>query len=180
MRPQILSFVCLLLSVTAAGAHPHAYIDQQALISVGTNSVDVTIRILPSFTEGAAIFARIDRDGNGVVSAAEAAELATAVVATAQLEVDGQPVALRRATATVPGIDEVSAGFGVIEIAATAAFRLASSGDHQVSFDIGFDEFSPDWQLQPFFYTDFIETMSSRTVARSDTGNGVGIRFSAR
>ena len=175
MARQLPVAVCLLLAFATAGAHPHAYVDQQALISVGTHSVDVTVRIVPSFTEGAAIFARIDSDSDGKVSDREAAELAAAVVATVQLEVDGMPVALHRATAVVPGVDEVSAGFGVIEISAAAAIVLAGSGNHQVSFNIGFDDFSADWQVQPYFYTDLVTAMSSRSIARNETGNGVNI-----
>jgi len=170
--------VCLLACLETAGAHPHNYVDQQALLSVGANTVDVNIRIVPSFENGAAIFAAIDADGNGVVSQAEAAAFAAAVVANTSLEVDGNSIALQNATATVPYIDKVAAGFGIIEVDASAWFALSGVGEHQIAFAISYDDFSHDWQVQPFFYTDFAETISAQTVARSATGNHkVTIRF---
>jgi len=142
---------CLLMSFGTAGAHPHSYVDQQALVSVGSNSVDVTIRIVPSFDNGAAIFAGIDADGNGVVSQGEAAEFAATVIAKARLEVD-----------------------------ASTRFTLSNVGEHQVAFEIAYYDFSHDWQVQPFFYTDFAATMTLPTMARSDAGNQVGILFFSR
>jgi len=170
----------LLVSLGTAGAHPHSYVDQQALLSLGSSTMDVTIRIVPSFDSGAAVFSRIDTDGSDVVSADEAAGFAAAVIAKARLEIDGQTIVFHRATATVPDIDQVSAGFGIIEIEATASFTLAGAGEHQVAFEIAYDEFSHDWQVQPYFYADFAEAMSSRKVARSDMGNQVGILFSSQ
>jgi hypothetical protein len=100
-------------------------------------------------------------------------------MATSRLEVDGQVVRFDEARATVPDLDEMSAGVGMIEIAATASFALARARDHRVTFQISYDELSHDWQLQPFFSTDFVERTSSRTVDRGGAPDRVSILFSS-
>jgi hypothetical protein len=83
----------LLASSGTAGAHPHSYVDQQALLASSLDAMTVTIRIVPSLVE------------------------------------------------------EMSAGLGMIEIAATASFTLARASDHRVTFEISYDELSHDWRL---------------------------------
>jgi hypothetical protein len=78
----------LLASSGTAGAHPHSYVDQQALLASSLDAMTVTIRIVPSLVE------------------------------------------------------EMSAGLGMIEIAATASFTLARASDHRVTFEISYDELS--------------------------------------
>ena len=75
----------LCAAVGTADAHPHQDIDQQVLLSVGTGEVTVQIRIAPSFTEGAAIFAHIDTDGDGVASESETRAFGRDVIAGAAL-----------------------------------------------------------------------------------------------
>jgi hypothetical protein len=161
-----------------AGAHPHSYVDQQALIFVGLDALDLTIRIVPSFEDGAAIFAHIDSDGNGFVSDREATAFGAAVVAKAELEVDGREVTLLNALATVPSIEQLAAGGGVIEVEAQASFALGSGGKHRLVFGIAYEDLSHDWFIQPFFYRGLVDT-GSPVVQRTDTGNRVGIVFSS-
>lgn len=161
-----------------AGAHPHSYVDQQALIFVGLDALDLTIRIVPSFEDGAAIFAHIDSDGNGFVSDREAATFGAAVVAKAKLEVDGRKVTLLNSITTVPSMQRVAAGGGVIEVEAQASFALGIGGEHRLVFGIAYEDLSHDWFIQPFFYRGLVEA-SSPVVERTDASNRVGIRFSS-
>lgn len=169
----------LLTLAGTAEAHPHSYVDQQAMISVGLDAVVLTVRIVPSFEDGAAIFALIDADGNGVVSDREAAVFGAAVVKRAELEIDGRRFALRAATSTVPSKDRVSTGFGMIEVEAVAPIALGSGSDHRLAFSIGYQEFAHDWLIQPFFYRSFVDATSMRRVERTQSGNRVAIAFSS-
>lgn len=167
----VLSATCL-----AAQAHPHRYVEQQALLYVGLDSVDVTIRIVPSFVEGAAIFARIDSDGNGLVSDEEATAFGLEVLARSRLDVDGLSVPWSGVAANVPARHLIAAGSGVIEIELSAPYRLARGQDHRIDFEVAYDELSHDWFVQPYFYESLVEATSSRTVERTDDVHRVRIR----
>lgn len=176
-RPYM-TVAMLLLCAGTADAHPHDYVDQQALISVGVNSIDLTILIAPSFADGAAIFAHIDTNGNGIVSEDEALVFGAAVVSQAELQVDGGTTALRTANVIVPDRASTSAGTGMITIEAIAAYSLPERGHHRLHFDISYGVFSHDWFVQPFFYRDFVQATASRMVERSVAENRAGIAFS--
>lgn len=170
---------CLLALSANAGAHPHAVVDQQALLSLGPGVADLTIRVVPSFVEGAAIFAHIDADSDGSVSEEERAAFALAVIERTRLEVDGISVGFDYVNAGIPGYRLAAAGAGVIEIVAAARFSLGDGGAHRVTFAIDYDDFSPDWQVQPYYYPDFVAAMSSPSVERTQGSNQVAIAFAA-
>jgi hypothetical protein len=171
-------FTGLLLTCTAvgtAGAHPHEDIDQQVLLSVGTGEVTVQVRIAPSFIDGAAIFAHIDTNGDGEVSDAEAKAFGSDVIARAALRVDGQVFEFNAPRVSVPALKWVSAGFGVIEVDATAAVKLMAVARHRVDFEISYGDLAHEWFIQPFYYRDLVSKLSSQSFERLSSGNRVVI-----
>jgi hypothetical protein len=131
---------------SAASAHPHSSVDQQAQVILGPSGVEVVWQITPSTEAGAAMFDAIDSDGDGAVSAREASDFGRLVMAMSPLEVDGQGAALRLTSASVPPRDLAAMGEGVIVIRAASDTTPIQS----VSFDVGFESFSHDWFIQPY------------------------------
>jgi hypothetical protein len=178
-HPALISrFTRLLLACVAAGsadAHPHKDIDQQVLLSVGTGEVTVQIRIAPSYVDGAAIFAHIDADGDGVVSQSEARDFGSDVISNAALTVDGQRFQFNLPRVAVPALEWVSAGLGLIEVDATAAVNLTASLPHRVDFQIAYDDLAHEWFIQPFYYSDLMRLLPSQSFERSFSGDSVEI-----
>lgn len=71
--------LALLLLTGPLAAHPHTKVEQQAILSIGLERAAIRIRILPSYDEGAEIFAHIDLDGDGKVPEAEVLHFAEEV-----------------------------------------------------------------------------------------------------
>lgn len=161
----------------AAAAHPHSYTDQQVQLSVGLEVVDVTVVIVPSAGDGAAIFSHIDRDGDGAVSEEEARAFGADVLASAELSVDGWGFAFAEAGVTIPSAEDVTEGTGAIIVKASTPISLSEAETHRVDFGIGYGELSHDWFVQPFFHPDLVQKTSSRSVDRTKAGGKVVIRF---
>ncbi|WP_159590795.1 DUF1007 family protein [Chelativorans xinjiangense] len=171
-------FIAALVALpVAAAAHPHSYTDQQVQLSVGLEVADVSVVIVPSTGDGAAIFSHIDLDGDGTASNEEAQAFGADVLATAELTVDGRAFAFTEADVTIPSADEAAKGAGAIVIKASTPISLSEAEAHQVDFGIGYGVFSHDWFVQPFFHPDLIEKTSSRSVDRTKADGKVVIRF---
>ena len=164
-------------AIGSAVAHPHEDIDQQVLLSVGTGEVIVQIRISPSFTEGAAIFAHIDADADGAISEAEAEAFGAAVIADAALEVDGRRFDFNTPRVSVPALEWVAAGLGLIEVDATAAVNLTAAERHRVDFEILYEDLAHEWFVQPFYFPELMSALPQQSIERSAAGNRVRIAF---
>ena len=178
-RPALRSrFAGSLLACAAVGtaaAHPHQDIDQQVLLSVGTGEVTIQIRIAPSFTDGAAIFAHIDTDADGAISESEADAFGAEVIANAALKVDGRRFAFNAPRVAVPALEWVAAGVGLIEVDATAAINLTAVERHRVDFEISYDDLAHEWFVQPFYFPELMSALPSQAVERSSSGSHVRI-----
>lgn len=164
-------------TVGTAAAHPHKDIDQQVLLSVGPGEVIVQVRIAPSFTEGAAIFAHIDADGDGAVSESEADAFGADVIANAALKVDGRRFPFNAPRVSVPALEWVAAGLGLIEVDATAAVNLTAVERHRVDFEISYADLAHEWFVQPFYFPELMSALPSQSIERSAAGNRVRIAF---
>ena len=174
---RVLGLFLACAAFTAAHGHPHEDVDQQVLLSVGTGEVVVQIRIAPSYTEGAAIFAHIDTDGDGAVSEAEAAAFGSAVIGQSALTVDGMGFRFNTPKVSVPDREWVSAGFGLIEIDTTAPINLTSAARHRLEFEIWYGELAHDWFIQPFYFPELTGIFPSQSIGRSSSGRQVRILF---
>ncbi|MGI9250282.1 MAG: hypothetical protein ACR2PR_03685 [Pseudohongiellaceae bacterium] len=180
MKRSTFTLLSLFLFVNAntAQAHPHNDVEQQALISIGWDSLALEIRIVPSLDEGAAIYAHIDSNGDGLVSDSEAAVFGAQVLSKARLEVGGDEISLGNPNVLIPNKESVSAGLAVIKIDADASFPPITNARHTVAFEITYEEFSQDWFIQPFFYAPLMEQPTKPSVHRSASGHRVEIKLS--
>jgi hypothetical protein len=74
----------------------------------------------------------IDRDGDGLVSAAEIDSYARRVLGDVVLSVDGQPLQMTVTRAECPSWEEIRAGAGTIRLEAAANARAMPAGRHQI------------------------------------------------
>jgi hypothetical protein len=180
LKPRFAGILIATVAGGAAIAHPHKDVDQQVLLSVGTGKISVQIRIAPSYNDGAAIFAHIDTDGDGVISAPEGRGFGLEVISSSVLNVDGVRFEFGEPRVSVPEIEWLSAGLGLIEVDATAAVNLTARSHHSVDFEISYQELAHEWFLQPFYYPDLMRLLPSQAIERSPSGDRVEILLWAK
>lgn len=173
-----LLFVAALATPVTAGAHPHQYIDQQVQLTVGLETVELTVVIVPSIQDAAAMFAHIDGDGDGAVSLTELQSFGAEVLAGAELTVDDRTLVFTQAVVAVPDAAEVATGTAAITVTASTDVRLAERGAHRVDFVMSYGVFSHNWFVQPFFFPDLLKNTRSPSVDRTADDGTVVIRFS--
>jgi hypothetical protein len=148
----------LLLAVpVAAAAHPHATVEQQALLSLGRTQAVLTYLIVPSTKDGAHMFAHLDADGDATLSRAEQIAFATELLAGTILSVDGAALELSLGDVAFPDRAAMSAGNGVIRVTACTKLALDSAGKHDVALEVTHDRFAEEWFLQPYYFPDLVE-----------------------
>ena len=178
---MIRSLTHMLLACSATGAaiaHPHKDVDQQVHLAIGASEVIVQVRIAPSFVDGAAIFALIDVDSDGIVSETEASRFGFMVISSATLRLDGARVDLGMPEVSVPTQGSASAGFGLIEVAAVAAIDVADRAAHEIDFEISYGDISHEWFIQPFYFPELTAARTVPIIERSSSGERITVRWS--
>lgn len=165
-----------LLAPAAALAHPHSHVDQQVALTLDEDRALLRVTITPSFTEGADIFAHIDRDGDGSISAAEADAFAADVMGAVHLTVAGQEAVFSAPLAEVPEQEAVAAGTAPIVLTVQAGFAPVSAGD-EVALSMHYEALSHDWFLQPFLADALAARFPTPDIARSEDGHSLTLRF---
>jgi hypothetical protein len=133
---------------SAASAHPHSSVDQQAQVILGPSGVEVVYHIVPSSVSGEAMFDQMDANGDGQLSAREAQDFARVLAAMSVLQIDGQTEILALTDVSVPERAQMALGQGAITLRARFAAPLEAAA--QVSLDIHYEGFSHDWFIQPY------------------------------
>jgi hypothetical protein len=188
-RRTVLAVAVLACAGSPLHGHPHNDVDQQVLLSISPARLDITVRIVPSPQEAAAILATIDGNGDGAVSSAEAAAWGKAVFDTVSIRLGGVAVRPDSIAVRVPETALVLAGTGMIEIGATAP--LAAGGglaletgagtgsgmDARLDFAIGYEEFAHDWFVQPFLSQDLAGAAPAQPVERLAGQSGIAVNL---
>jgi hypothetical protein len=125
---SIAAYSLLLLPVPAFAHRLDEYL-QATILSVDSNSVGGTMRLVPGIAVAPTVIADIDTDGDGAISGAEQLVYAEHVLKTASLSLDGRLLPLRLVSMSFPAIDEMKQGIGEIQIVFTA--NLPSGGGHR-------------------------------------------------
>ena len=158
----------LILLVGPVAAHPHTKVEQQAMLSIGLDRASLSIRIVPSYDEGAAILAYIDKNEDGVISQAEETLFGQAVLSQTRLTVDRSEVALSGLSVAIPDAAEIASGSGIIEINAEARYQKLTGQAHSIALTVSYEDLSHDWFVQPFFYKDLHNSYPEMEVSRSN------------
>lgn len=154
-----------------AGAHPHLGTDRQAMLSLGLARADIALAIVPGTGDGPALVARLDADGDGKVSAAEADAFAADLIAGLALSVDHADVALAASAGPdLPPLDALAAGEAGLRLKLSAEFALTPAADHQVIFTIAPGGLGEGWFIQPYLYPDFAAGTQAMQIERPAPG----------
>lgn len=170
----------LFLLAGPLAAHPHSKVEQQAILSIGLNRAVLSIRIVPSYDEGAAIFAHLDQDEDGEVSETEAMLFGDALIAKTEFVVDGTEVAFGYLSVKVPDAKIVATGEGMIEVRAEARFPELKSAEPVIRFLIGYEDLSHHWFTQPFNFGDLADAFPHQSIERSEDGTRLMVKLSRK
>ena len=123
-----------LATVSPAGAHRLDEYLQATRLFVDIEHVDLEIDLTAGATLASNVFGWIDTNRDGEISGAEGEAYARQMLRSVVLKVDGWPVPITLAGTSYPEFRDMSLGVGTIRLRATAKFRSAGAGRHQVSF----------------------------------------------
>src|SRR5216684_1861950 len=123
----------LLIFAPAASAHRLDEYLQATRLSIAVNQVRVEIDLTPGVDVAPMIFALINTDHDGRISASEAHKYANQVVQETVLEIDGHRSRLDLLKYEFPTFQEMSAGEGTIRIHARALW-VGAAGEHRLVY----------------------------------------------
>ncbi len=116
-----------------AGAHRLDEYLQATRFSVELDRIVAEINLTPGADVAEKVIATIDRDGNGEVTASEAAAYAEYVAKSLSLQVDGRPRSFALDVYRVPSLAAMRGGEGIIRLRASIDIR-ASVGSHRLAY----------------------------------------------
>jgi hypothetical protein len=122
MKTSLAAAGALLLAVRApAFAHQVDEYVQAATLSIEKGRIRAQVRLTPGVSVFPTVFARIDSDGNGVLSPAEERAYAERVVRDLSLAIDGTRVPFRLVAWKADDVEEMQDGRGEIQLDLEAA-----------------------------------------------------------
>ena len=110
---------------------------------------------------------------NGLVSDREASNFGRSILEDVTILVDGEQVSFFTPVVSIPDLQSINSGFGMIELETSVDIQLTDQRQHKLSFAIGYQEFANDWFIQPFYFPDLNETIPNKRLERSHTDHSV-------
>ena len=115
MKPRvILAAILLVWGAKSACAHRLDEYLQATMFDVAGDHISLKMRLAPGVEVFGQVLAKIDTDGDGVISSAEQRTYAVSVGKDLSLSIDGQHVPLRLGAFTFPELREMKEGVGEI------------------------------------------------------------------
>ena len=134
MRRLMAAVAMLLFGSAPAQAHRLDEYLQATLISVSRDGVHVQLRLAPGVAVFSRVMARIDTNGDGVLTDDEQHAYAGAVLHDLSLSVDGRTMSLRLASLNFASVADMKEGRGEIIIAYDASVNSAK-GARRLTFE---------------------------------------------
>ena len=154
-------------------------VEQQLNLSLDREKAELTWIIAPPAEQAGHILVHLDRDGDGTVTDLELSVFVDALLAATTLTVNGKAVALTRGDVTTPDHMVFANGKGAIEVTAIPDLPPAPTSSVVVSVKVRYAEFAKDWFIQPFYFGDLTEGVSTR-IEREPNALSVTIPFMTR
>ena len=107
---------------------------QAARIAIDPDRVELQLDLTPGIAVVGTIIGSIDRDRDGVLSAAEHDAYIASVVRDLALGIDGQPLSIDKVESTLPDFDALRRGEGVIRLRTVARLPSLAHGRHALTF----------------------------------------------
>ena len=134
MKRLLACCLCAFAFQATAAAHVLDEYVQAAQIALAPGGARVELRLIPGVQVAERVFALIDSDGDGKISAAEEQAYARSVMRDIALEVDGRQAPLALTGVEFPSRREMNEGVGAIRLDLAAETDLRAAGEHQLSF----------------------------------------------
>src|SRR5580704_1399726 len=112
--------VCVLLSGRSASAHRIDEYLQATILSLESNRVQASMRLIPGILVAPSVIAGIDSNGDGVFSEGEERAYAQRVLGDLSITIDGQAVQPKPVSWSFPQPAQLRDGLGEIHIEYTA------------------------------------------------------------
>jgi hypothetical protein len=123
-----------LAMLPSASAHRVDEYLQATRLSIDNARVDLELDLTPGIALATEVFGRIDANGDGAISDAEAAAYASQVLHSLVLSADGHPLPIALTASFYPPFRDMTLGVGTIRLRATARMPAGGAGHHRLSF----------------------------------------------
>jgi nickel/cobalt transporter (NicO) family protein len=135
-RLRCLTLLFALLSLPCAVfAHRDDQYLQATLVGIEPSGATLKINLTPGIAVAKQVIALIDRDGDGVISANEAAAYADSLKRDLTLRIDGQKLELRLTASEFVPPEELRTGSGIMQMEFSAAFGPLAAGPHRLALE---------------------------------------------
>jgi len=127
-------FVVFLAVASPAAAHRVDEYLQATRIAVGMDRIDVEVDLTPGMTMASDVARRVDTNGDGRVSGAEAERYGREILESLSLTLDGRRLPIVFVAVHVPELADMTLGTGTIKLRAAAGISPRGSGHHQLDY----------------------------------------------
>ena len=107
---------------------------QAARLALDPSAVQLELALTPGIAVADAVFIEVDRNGDGLVTAAEQRAYAAQVLAAITLSVDGTSIQMEPAGLIFPEREMIQRGEGTIHLRYNAALPRLLDGEHHLVF----------------------------------------------
>jgi hypothetical protein len=118
---------------TAAQGHQLDEYLQATLVAIEPGDIRLLINLTPGTEVAAQVLAQIDRDGDGVISSAEAAAYADALNQDLVVRLDDRPYELTLTASNFPPPEDLRTGWGIIQLEYRVACGEFAGGPHRLT-----------------------------------------------
>lgn len=133
----VVTLFVVLTGAAPASAHRLDEYLQAMRVDVRAEGIVLELDLTPGANIAADVLAAIDPDGDGTIDRTEADAYVTTVLRSLDVAVDGERLAVGLVNRTLPSLDDLRAGDGVIRVTATAD-AVQSRGRHRVRVANGY------------------------------------------
>jgi hypothetical protein len=116
MKKLLVVFPIILFLVAPVSAHRLDEYLEATILSIQSDRVEGSLRLVPGVAVSSTVIASIDTDGDGALSEAEQQSYASRVLGDLSLSIDGHPLKPRLVSADFPPLEEMRQGVGEIHI----------------------------------------------------------------
>ena len=124
----------IVIGATNVSAHRRDEYLQAARLAVAPGRVELQLDLTPGIAIADAVIDRIDRDGDGVLSAQERGDYVSVVMAAIDMRLDGGAVAIPAPAVQFPDVEALQRGEGTIRLSSIVTLPRIQDGAHALTF----------------------------------------------
>jgi hypothetical protein len=122
------------LATSSLSAHRRDELLQAARIAIDQDRVEIELDLTPGIAIADAAIAGIDRDGDGRLSDGEQSRYVGDLLASIELDIDGDRLRPTPVSWTFPAVDAFKLGEGTIRVRAQTRLPRLATGEHHFGF----------------------------------------------